>query len=291
MSQLTLPSGVTIEYERHGSGEPLLLVMGLAGQLIDWPEGFIAELTSAGFEVIVFDNRDSGLSTEFDWNAPSQATSLRAMLTRRPLKRIGYTIDDMAADAAGLLTELEIPSADVVGMSMGGMIAQAMAIRFPQQVRSLTSVMSHTGDRRNGGVSWKLVRRYGFPSRPDRERAADEAVRLWQHISGDHFDEAETRQRSNASVARSWRPNGVSRQTAAIAGSPDRTPGLRTITTPTLVIHGLKDLLVTPSGGHATAAAVRHSRLLMFPTMGHNLPAALHQEIAGSIANHVERVA
>jgi len=205
------------------------------------------------------------------------------------VSNVGYTIDDMANDTAGLLTELDIVQADVVGMSMGGMIAQSLAIHHPQRVRSLTSVMSHTGDRRNGGLAWELIRRHGLPRRPDRELAGDQAVRLWKHISGDHFDEAETRRRSAASVARSWRPEGVQRQTAAIAGSPNRTPGLRSITTPTLVIHGLKDLLVKPSGGQATAAAVAHSRLLMFPTMGHNLPDSLHEELVSAIASHVER--
>jgi len=289
MAQVTLPSGVTLEYERRGAGDPLLLVMGLAGQLTDWPPEFVDALVDDGFEVVTFDNRDIGLSSMTDWTPPSRRRSIVAMLLRRPVKGVGYTMDDMADDAAGLMDALGYEAMHVVGLSMGGMISQALAIRHPARVRSLCSVMSNTGDRRNGTIAARLIRAIGIPKAPDRATAADEAVRLWRHISGDHFDEAETRRRAVEGIARSWAPDGMLRQMAAIAGSPDRTEGLGSVTAPTLVIHGLQDLLVKPSGGTATAAAVPDSRLLMFPDMGHNLPVPRHAEIVAAIRANTAR--
>ena len=289
MSQITLPSGITLEYERRGAGEPLLLVMGLAGQLTDWPVEFVDELVGSGFEVVMFDNRDIGLSSMTEWTPPSRLKSILSLIFRRPVKGVGYTMDDMADDAAGLMDGLGFESMHVVGMSMGGMISQALAIRHPGKVRSLCSVMSNTGDRKNGNISPKLARLVGLPKPPTRETAVDEGVKLWTHISGDHFDEADTRARMAAAIERSWTPDGVMRQTAAIGGSPDRTAGLHEVTAPTLVVHGLKDLLVLPSGGIATAAAVPGSRLLMFPDMGHNLPAARTPEMVAAIRLNADR--
>ena len=149
-------NGITIEYELTGEGDPLLLVMGLGGQLTDWPEGFPEQLAAQGFQVITFDNRDIGLSTEFDWEPPSQAKSVMGMLAKRPPKT-GYLLSDMANDAAGLLDALGIESAHVVGMSMGGMIAQTLTIEHPQRVRSLTSIMSNPGDRKSGRIAPKVL--------------------------------------------------------------------------------------------------------------------------------------
>ena len=289
MPHVSLPSGISLEYERHGEGEPLLLVMGLAGQLIDWPPEFVAELVDNGFEVTVFDNRDIGLSSMTDWTPPSRRKSIMSMMLRHPVKGVGYTMDDMADDAAGLMDALGHDSMHVVGMSMGGMISQALTTRHPDKVRSLTSVMSNTGDRKNGNISPKLMRAVGIPKPPSRETAIDEGVKLWKHISGDHFDEADTRRRMAEGIERSWTPDGVMRQTAAIGGSADRTEALRNVSTPTLVIHGIKDLLVMPSGGTATAAAIPGSRLLMFPDMGHNLPEPRNAEIVGAIRANAER--
>ena len=291
MAQITLPSGISLEYERRGSGEPLLLVMGLAGQLTDWPEEFVQEIVDSGFEVVLFDNRDIGLSSMTEWTPPSRLKSILSLIFRRPVKGVGYTMDDMADDAAGLMDALGFESMHVVGMSMGGMISQALAIRHPGKVRSLCSVMSNTGDRKNGNISPKLARLVGLPKPPTRETAVEEGVKLWKHISGDHFDEADTRTRMAAAIERSWTPDGVMRQTAAIGGSADRTSGLHDVTAPTLVVHGLKDLLVLPSGGIATAAAVPGSRLLMFPDMGHNLPAARTPEMVAAIRLNADRAA
>ncbi|NDH87854.1 MAG: alpha/beta fold hydrolase [Actinobacteria bacterium] len=290
MAQVTLPSGITIEYERRGSGEPLLLVMGLAGQLIDWPVEFVDRLVEAGFEVVLYDNRDVGLSTKTDWEPPSARKTVGSMLMRRPVKGVGYTVDDMADDGAGLMDALGFESMHVVGMSMGGMISQALTINHPNKVRSLCSVMSNTGDRRNGGISLRLIRAMGLPKPPgSKETAVEDSLALWRHISGDHFDADETRQRAEAGLERSWCPEGVMRQAAAIGGSADRTAGLRKVTVPSLVIHGLKDLLVAPSGGTATAAAIPGSRLLMFPDMGHNLPEPRQDEMVAAIVRNTLR--
>lgn len=276
-------NGITLEYETRGDGgEPLLLVMGLGGQLTDWPDGFVDALVSAGFQVTIFDNRDIGLSTEFDWEPPSPVTAiLKSLIGRKP--KAGYTIVDMAADAAALLDALGIESAHVVGMSMGGMIAQQLTIDFPSKVRSLTSIMSNPGDGKSGRIAakvmWKMVR---MPA-PTRETAAARSAESFELWSSPHFDPAEHRRRSQISVDRSFRPRATERQTTAIMASPDRTPGLGAVSVPTLVIHGLVDRLVKPSGGTATAAAVPDSTLLMFPDMGHDLPEPRWDDMVGAI--------
>ncbi len=282
-------NGITIEYEEIGDGEPLLLIMGLGGQLSDWPEGFVDQLAGHGFRVVYFDNRDLGLSTEFDWEPPTQIKSVMGALAKRP-PQAGYDLTDMAADAAGLLDALDIESAHVVGMSMGGMIGQQLAIDFPHRVRSLTSIMSHTGDGKNGRVAAKVLAKLARNPVPTLETAAAQSVSNFQLFSGPHFDPEEHLLRAKASVARSFRPVGVARQTAAIMASPDRTPGLAGVTAPTLVIHGLVDTLVKPSGGIATARAVSGSRLIMYPDMGHDLPRPRWAEMMAAIRENADRV-
>jgi pimeloyl-ACP methyl ester carboxylesterase len=264
-------NGVTLEYSVQGDGEPLLLVMGLGAQMTDWPEEFVADLAAAGFQVISFDNRDIGLSTEFDWEAPSQIKTALGMVAGRRVKS-EYLLSDMAADAVGLLDALGIDSAHVVGASMGGMIVQTIAIEHPTRVRSLTSIMSNTGDRKNGRIAGKLITKMVRLPAPTRETAVERSVMTFRLVSGPHFDEAEHRLLAERNVERSYRPKGAARQTAAIAASPDRTPGLRRLKVPTLVVHGLVDPLVKPSGGVATAKAVPGARLVMYPDMGHDLP-------------------
>ncbi|MGK2930062.1 MAG: alpha/beta fold hydrolase [Acidimicrobiales bacterium] len=280
-------NGITLEYERRGAGEPLLLVMGLAAQLTAWPDDFVAGLVGRGFDVIRFDNRDAGLSSECDWEPPSPIRSFLRKLFRRPIET-GYLIDDLADDAAGLLEALDIDAAHVVGASMGGMIAQALAIRHEHRVRSLTSIMSNPGDG-SGSAAAKVLLKLARRGKPRRERAVDQTVATFRAISGPHFDEAEYRPLAEAAVARSYRPDGTARQTAAIMASPDRTAYLEMLRTPTLVVHGLVDPLVRPSGGTATAKAVPGSRLLMFPDMGHDLPAPRLDEIVEAIAVNAQR--
>lgn len=276
-------NGITIEYEQHGDGgEPLLLVMGLGGQLTDWPIGFIDVLVGAGFHVTVFDNRDLGLSTAFDWEPPSPVRSTLRALMKRPV-HAGYTVQDMAADASGLLDALDISSAHVVGMSMGGMIAQQMTIDFPHKVRSLTSIMSNPGDGKSGRVTAKVLFKLARLPEPTRETAAEQSVANFKLWSGPHFDPEVHRVRTQVTVDRSFRPAGTARQLTAIIASPDRTSDLAKVTAPTLVVHGLVDRLVKPSGGVATAAAVPNSTLVMFPDMGHDLPEPRWDDIGGAI--------
>ncbi|MGA1051212.1 MAG: alpha/beta fold hydrolase [Ilumatobacteraceae bacterium] len=279
---------VDVEYEERGVGRPLLAVMGLGGQLVDWPEGFRDELVRRGFRVITFDNRDIGLSTEFTAPPPTTAQIARAVLLRRRIPA-EYLLTDMARDAVGLLDALDIDRAHVVGMSMGGMIAQTMAIEHPGRVRSLTSIMSTTGSRRVGRPTLALIRKFARRPVPTRETAVDVGVETLRAISGPTFDPVETRRLVEASVARSFRPAGTARQTAAIMASPDRTPGLRRLATPTLVVHGMLDPLVQPSGGRATAEAVPGSRLLMFNDMAHDLPPTRWAEMADAIAANAQR--
>jgi pimeloyl-ACP methyl ester carboxylesterase len=283
-------NGITIEYDVHGEGDPLLLVMGLGGQLTAWTADVVDEFVARGFQVIRYDNRDTGLSTEFDWEPPSQVKTITAMMARRPI-HADYDIGDMAADGAGLLDALGIESAHVVGMSMGGMIAQAMVINHPEKVRTVTSIMSNTGDRKNGGISKKLMAKLVRRPEITRENAVDESVKLFRLISGPHFDAVEHRRLATADVERSFRPEGTARQTAAIAASPDRTEGLAGVTAPTLVIHGLADPLVLPSGAVATTRAVPGSRLILYPDMGHDIPAPRRAEIADEIRRHADRAA
>ncbi len=280
-------NGVTLEYERSGSGEPLLLVMGLAGQLTSWPSEFVDGLVAEGFEVIRFDNRDAGLSTEFTAPAMTPRAQAKALLRGRAPDP-GYTLTDMADDAAGLLDALGIDSAHVVGVSMGGMIAQIMAIEHPEAVRSLCSIMSTTGSRRVGRMSASLLPTYARIDR-DPTKRFDAAMTIWKAISGPHFDPEYAAARIRAEQERSYRPIGVSRQTMAIINTPDRTEALGSIAAPTLVIHGMQDLLVMPSGGMATAEAVPGSRLLMFNDMAHDLPLPRLAEIIDAIATNASR--
>ena len=283
-------NGITIEFEEYGSGDPLLLVMGLSGQLTDWPPELIDQLVSAGFRVIAPDNRDIGLSTEMSGEGLARSSLVKAMLGR-PVKA-PYSLSDMASDAVGALDHLGIDRAHVVGMSMGGMISQEIAIGWPDRVLSLTSIMSHTGDRRHGlakpSLSWKLTR-LGDPDPANPQSVIDNSMQIWRWISGPTYDESVARERIEAGVQRSIRVQGTARQTAAIFASRDRTPLLAAVKCPTLVIHGMVDPLVMPSGGRTTAKAVPGSRLIEFPDMGHDLPLNRIPEMVEEIRRNADR--
>ncbi|MGA0299210.1 MAG: alpha/beta fold hydrolase [Ilumatobacteraceae bacterium] len=289
MSQAAV-NGITIEFEEYGSGDPLLLVMGLGGQLTDWPPELIEHLVAAGFRVIAPDNRDIGLSTEMSGEGLARSAVVKAMLGR-PVKS-PYSLGDMASDAVGVLDHLGIDRAHVVGMSMGGMISQEIAIGWPDRVLSLTSIMSHTGDRRHGlakpSLLWRITR-LGDPDPSNPSSVVDNSMKIWQWISGPTYDEAVARQRIEAGVERSIRVQGTARQTAAIFASRDRTPLLASVKCPTLVVHGMVDPLVTPSGGRTTAKAVPGARLIEFPDMGHDLPTNRIPEIVEEIRRNADR--
>lgn len=280
-------NGIDICYEVTGTGPPLLLVMGLGGQLTDWPDGLVDQL-GAHFTVIRFDNRDSGLSAHFTSQPPSTGEMVRSQLTRKKITS-EYLLADMAADAIGVLDLLDIDKAHVCGMSMGGMIAQTIAIEHPERTLSLTSIMSNTGDNKNGNIAPKLMAKLARRPNPTRETAVDDSVAMFEMIGGSSWNAAEHRARSILSVERAFSPAGTGRQLAAIKASPDRTPALKRLGLPTLVVHGLSDPLVRPSGGIATANAVPGARLLMFPDMGHDLPATRWSELTEAICTNATR--
>ncbi len=283
-------NGITIEFEDEGSGDPLVLVMGLGGQLIDWPRGFVDELLARNFRVVRFDNRDAGLSSEFTSTPPTTGELAKAVVLRRLLQS-EYLISDMADDTAGLIDALGLDRPHVVGVSMGGMIAQSLAIDWPSKLRSLTSIMSTTGNRRVGQPTMRVIRRTVRRPVPTRETAVEMGVEAFREFCGPTYDPAEFRRTLQAAVDRSYRPAGTARQTAAIIASGDRTAALVRLDVPTLVIHGMLDTLVRPSGGLATARAVPNSRLLMFNDMAHDLPRTRWSEMADAIRANADRAA
>jgi pimeloyl-ACP methyl ester carboxylesterase len=274
---------VELCYETLGPDEapPLLLVMGLGSQMIFWEEEFCAMLVDAGFRVIRFDNRDTGRSTVFG-DAP--VPTLRQLVLRDP-RASPYRLDDLAADAAGLLGHLGIERAPVVGASMGGMIVQLMAINHPGRVSSLVSIMSTTGSRRVGNpkpaMLVKLLRR---PAN-DRDGYIAETVETLQAIGSRTYppDRAQLRSLAERAYERGYHPAGTTRQLAAISATSNRTRRLQQLRIPATVIHGLEDPLVVPSGGRATASAIPGSRLLMLAGMGHDLPRPLWPQIVAAI--------
>jgi pimeloyl-ACP methyl ester carboxylesterase len=282
-------NGITIEYDITGSGDPVLLIMGLGEQMTTWPDEFVAKLVDAGFRVIRFDNRDIGLSSQSDWEPPSPVRTVASRIIRRTPKA-DYDLGDMAADAAGLLDALDGRSAHVVGVSMGGMIAQTMAIEHPASVRSLVSIMSNTGDGTHGVVAPSLLAKLARFTRPvNREDAVERSVAVYGLIAGPGYEPSEQRKIAQRNVERSFRPDAVARQTAAIMASPDRTDALSGVGVPTLVVHGLLDRLVKPSGGIATARAIPGSRLIMYPDMAHDLPRSRWDELVAEIRRNADR--
>lgn len=280
--------GVQLCAARHGDpgSLPLLLIAGLGMQMIRWPAALRDRLVEAGFHVVTFDNRDAGRSTHGTTRPPT----LSQLMTGR-FAPDQYTLDDMADDTAGLIDALGLPAAHLVGVSMGGMIGQMTALRHPQRVRSLTSVMSTTGARRAGWAAPSTLRLLFRRPPRTREEAAVRGVTLWRHI-GSHgfpFDEPTVRELAMASFDRDRRAAaGTGRQLGAIRKSGDRTARLAEITAPTLVIHGDRDRMVHPSGGRATAAAIPGSRLETIRGMGHDLPAGLIERLAELIASHAQ---
>ena len=282
--------GIALAYERFGdpAGVPLVLIAGLGMQLNSWPEEFCELLASRGYLVIRFDNRDVGRSTHLGFPPPRPL----AMLRKR-WHPDQYELADMAADTAGLLDALALPSAHLAGISMGGMIAQTVAARYPDRVQSLTSMMSTTGAPHVGRPAlstWLLML-----SRPPRSRArfAGRAVRIFRHIgsAGYPFDEGLVREIAGRSWDRDPSTEGTGRQLAAILRSGDRTAELRTVTAPTLVIHGDRDLMVNPTGGTSTAQAIPGARLQTMPGMGHDLPRAAWPTLVNLIDEHIRAAA
>jgi pimeloyl-ACP methyl ester carboxylesterase len=270
--RLLKANGIELACQEMGDpdGEPLILIMGLAAQMLAWEEEFCALLAERGFRVIRFDNRDIGHSTMLDeFGFPSR---LDMILGRTA--HAAYLIKDMAADTFGLMDALEIESAHVAGASMGGMIAQEMAIRHPERMRSMISMMSSTGARWSSQPSlkaWGLL----FAKYPvTRDEFIDRAVKTLTVMGSPKYPMSRERVADLAGQMfdRSHNPAGIVRQMHAIASSGDRTPGLRGVRVPTTVLHGSADPLARPIGGKATARAIPGARLRIFEGMGHDLP-------------------
>jgi pimeloyl-ACP methyl ester carboxylesterase len=267
-------NGIELEYETFGdpADEPLLLVSGHGAQLVWWEEDFCAGLVDRGFFVIRFDNRDVGKSTRIDGGEIDLMAAITKALSGDAIEA-PYTLADMAADAWGLLDALGIGSAHLVGASMGGMIAQEMAIAEPERVRSLTSIMSTTGDPDAGGPHPEVLDVILAPSPSEREAYIDDYVEGGRAISSpDFFDEDLSRRRGARTYDRGFNPAGVTQQLMAIMASGSRSDALRQLDIEALVIHGDLDPLVDVSGGERTAECLRGSELLILDGMGHDLP-------------------
>ena len=279
---------ITLCYETFGdpADPPLLLIMGLGMQMIAWHDDLCADLAGRGFHVVRFDNRDAGRSTSVGGRPPG----VGRLATRRfPVAQ--YTLDDMAGDAAGLLRELDLAPAHVMGASLGGMVAQMLAARHPQSVRTLTSIMSTTGNRFKGQPALGMYRLLLRQAPSEREAFIDHVTGVFGAIGSPGFptDEAEVRERAARSFDRGTDAAGTGRQLAAILKSGDRTADLRSIAAPTLVIHGDADRLISLSGGRATASAIPGAELMVVEGMGHDLPRALWPRILGAIAERAHR--
>ena len=276
-----------LAYETFGqpSHPALLMVMGLGAQMTAWEDELCAQLAETGFWVVRFDNRDVGRSTKLEQaQMPSAWQMLGAVLFNFPL-RAPYLLRDMAADAIALLDHLGIAQAHVVGASMGGMIAQELAIHYPARILTLTSIMSTTGNRRVGQPTFKMRRLLLQRPPTEEEAAVAKSLQTWRELNGPHFpfDEAKARTAIQRNRQRSVYPIGTARQLVAILASGDRTAALRQLQLPTLVIHGDADVLVNVSGGHATAEAIPLAEKLIIAGMGHTLPTAVWPQIIAGI--------
>jgi pimeloyl-ACP methyl ester carboxylesterase len=288
-------NGLDLYYESHGpeNAEPILLIMGLGAQMSRWSPDLIGRLTAAGHRVIAFDNRDVGLSEKLeDAGAPDIGAVVKAVAAgqRAP---VAYTLEHMAADAAGLLDALGIERAHIVGASMGGMIAQLVAADFPQKTLSLTSIMSSTGNPGLPRAKPEAMARLNTPApdpNKDLDAFLDSAVVGAKVMAGSYaVDEARVREQSLSDFRRCYYPLGFQRQYAGVMASPDRRPKLKTINAPTVVIHGEADPLVPLEAGRDTAANIAGAELIVVPGVGHEMPAAVLDQFADGILSAVAR--
>jgi len=280
--------GAALEYDERGpdDGEVILLIMGIGAQLTAWREGFCNQLADEGYRVVRFDNRDAGLSSRTPGPAPTMvelAALLKPGTKRRP---VPYTFSDMAGDAMAVLDAVGVRQAHIVGASLGGMIAQTVAIEHRERVLSLTSIMSKPGALTVGLPTLRVLANTvrNRPAPPDD--AIEFELTRAKMIAGPLFDPEAMRGYIGESIDRASHPNGILFQAAAMFDSGDRTPGLRKLDVPTVVIHGRADPLVKLSGGEATAKAIPGAKLVVFNDMGHDLPVPLWPAITGEIAAH-----
>lgn len=279
---------VIVEFDTFGnpSDRTLLLIMGYTAQMTAWPVEFCERLAASGHHVVRFDNRDCGLSSKTEGEPPNVMTLLMAAMAGNPVPDVPYSLSDMAGDAIAVLDEIGVDKAHVAGASMGGMIAQQIAIDHPDRVSSLISIMSSTGSPTSGQAEPDAMAALMTPPPADREGAIQRNVEVGRIIAGPLLDEARMREAATEAFDRSFYPVGAAFQMAAIAKTGDRTEALRQIPHRALVIHGAADPLITPSGGEATAAAIPNAELLMLEQMGHDLPQPLWDTIVGAITQH-----
>ncbi len=282
-------NGLELEYVTFGrpSDPPVVLVTGFSQQLIAWEPAFCVQLASRGFHVVAFDNRDVGLSTKIE-------TSLRphvSAILRGDRSTVPYGIEDMADDTAGLIEALGLGPAHVAGVSMGGMITQSLALRHPDRVRSIVSIMSTTGDPSVGHATPEALAVISKRAPTEREAFIKYGVQGWHILRSPGFshDEARGRERVALAFDRSFTPDGVARQFAAIASQRDRTAALRAIHVPATVIHGADDPLINRSGGEATARAIPGAKLIVVPGMGHDLPEGAWPIVIDAIVENARR--
>ena len=288
----TTHNGITLEYETHGNpaNPPMLLIMGLGAQLTLWPIELVDALVERGYFVIRHDNRDIGLSTKFsESGVPDMANVVMALMSgKKP--DVPYTLSDMAADAVAVLDAAGVAKAHIVGASMGGMIAQLVAVEHPDRVLSLTSIMSTTGNPAVPPARAEAMAALTAPMAPDADLATilTRGAMVSKAIGSPGYPADDARLRANVErdYNRSFHPTGAMRQMAAIVADGDRRARLKGVTAPTLVIHGADDPLVPVEGGRDTASAIAGATILEVPGMGHDLPLALVDTIADAIAGH-----
>src|SRR2546421_2756040 len=288
--QLARANGIDICYEVFGDtvAEPLLLIMGLGAQMIHWDDEFCRQLAARGFRVIRFDNRDIGKSSRMTGGKRLSPVELLKLRFLKIPVAAPYRLIDMAKDTVGLMDVLGIKSAHLVGASMGGMIAQEVAISFPQRLRSLTSIMSTTGNPKVPPPTREAAAMLMAPPPTSKEEYFARFAKTWKvlRVGSAPQDEALDRSRAERTYARGLNPAGVGRQLRAILASGSRTERLASVKAPTLVIHGTVDPLVRPEGGKDTAASIPGAKLLMIEGMGHALPIPMWPQIIDAIDNH-----
>ncbi len=288
----TTSAGIELYYEVKGQSDnpTILLVMGFTAQLTAWPEGFVDGLVGRGFQVVLFDNRDCGLSSKSPGAFDGAVELLfRAQAGEDVSADAPYTLSDMASDALAVLDAVNVDAAHIVGASMGGMIVQHMAIEHPTRVLSMTSIMSTTGNGEVGTGDPEVMGALLTPAPLEREASIANGVEVNRLIAGPLWDRALAEERTAANWDRSFHPEGATYQIAAIAASGDRTEKLKSVRTPTLVLHGRADALISYSGGAATAEAIPEADLLILAQMGHDLPEALWPQTIDAIEANTKR--